>query len=308
MDTVLEQVNKVFREGAVPLDEAGYLCQLGPLFGEHRPLILFLADAGGRVQAAHDLGSGMDLEVARRVAAAAHSRLRHKDSEDLCLFESDFSGQACCAFGLYLSPLPDGEMLGGLLAAAGNLHGELREIASALRSVRPAGLDGNVRTTEDADAADAGPALAQRTGNLAQLPGRRDCAGRRRTRDPAPGRTRPAQRRAVVRGQRSRQPRQEPVPGQHEPRDPHAAHGNPRIHGTPPQRRFRGKPEGAGRLPGDDSRQRQSPPGTHQRHPGSLQDRSRPNRCRARSPRRRRPLSPRSCRPCGSGLATRVSA
>jgi signal transduction histidine kinase/DNA-binding NarL/FixJ family response regulator/HPt (histidine-containing phosphotransfer) domain-containing protein len=130
MDTILEQIDKMFCDGAVPLDEAGYLCQLSSLFGEQRPLILFLADAGGSVQAAHDLGSGIDLEVARQVAAAAHSRLRH---EDLCLFESDFQGQAFYAFGLQLSPPPDGEMLGGLLAVAESPQGELREIASALR-------------------------------------------------------------------------------------------------------------------------------------------------------------------------------
>ena len=83
-------------------------------------------------------------------------------------------------------------------------------------------------------------------------------------------------------GARGREPAQEPVPGQHEPRAAHPAQRDPRLHRAPDRRDLRrAGPEGR-RRHGADRPERQAPPRSDQRRPRSLEDRGRPARARAR--------------------------
>ncbi|TXC67094.1 response regulator [Piscinibacter aquaticus] len=79
---------------------------------------------------------------------------------------------------------------------------------------------------------------------------------------------------------RGRQPREERVPRQHQPRDPHAAQrpGRPRAAGAPA--RSRRRPPGA--VPRADRRERRDPVGDHLRRARPVEDRGRQARCGTR--------------------------
>ena len=113
--------------------------------------------------------------------------------------------------------------------------------------------------------------------------GRHDLDRRRRDRAPP---DRPGAGRGARRG-RGRQPRQERLPRQHQPRDPHAAQ-RPLGPGQP------GHAAGARRhappaVPGADSRQRAEPGGHHLRHPRPVEDRGRQVQHRGRALQPARP-------------------
>ena len=89
-------------------------------------------------------------------------------------------------------------------------------------------------------------------------------------------------------GHGGRQPRQERVSGQHEPRNPHAAQRHPRVHRTVDPRGRRRRPRRTPGVPPDDPPQRTAPPGADQRHPRPVEDRGRAAGGRADPPARPR--------------------
>ena len=113
---------------------------------------------------------------------------------------------------------------------------------------------------------------ARRSGD----PGRAAGEGSRRAQA---GRGRSARGQGSGRGE---QPGEERVPGQHEPRDSHAAHRHPRLHRRAAGRRRRRRHGQADRVSHDDPGQRQASADGDQRHSGPVEDRVGPRRVRAR--------------------------
>jgi two-component system, sensor histidine kinase len=130
MDMILDELNRLLGEDPVPRDDQGYLSHVGELLDGLHPALLFLADAGGAGQAAHDLGSGTDLEVAREIAREISAGFRQGDHY---VARRDVQGQVHTVFGLRLSPADGGEFLGGLWPAAGGAESGLRRHPLALR-------------------------------------------------------------------------------------------------------------------------------------------------------------------------------
>ena len=147
---------------------------------------------------------------------------------------------------------------------------------------RAAGKDAQVQ--HDAAAADGRRRTADVHRQLVARPGKQRPVSRRagefRRRDgPRRERMRAAQ---GCRIGRRRQPHQERVPGQHEPRDPHPDERDPRFHRRLASR-FRSRRADPPALPGHHPFQRQAPPGTDQRYSRPVQNRGRSPGDRAQS-------------------------
>ena len=284
MRNTLDELERLFQENAVPRDETGQLRVLATLLAEQRPLLLFLAAADGGVKAADDFGSSAELSLARELAgkAAAH------DAAEPPVWTTLVAGQPRRAFGLRLEDRPDSALLGGLLAdsddrpalppatlgalrVAGRLAwwGVQHDETNARLQKRVQHLTAEHETFKTAHTEALVRAIEEHEQRLREEQERLSDG-------------------AAVRGHRSRQPGQERVPGQHEPRDPHAADRHPRLHRPAAQR---GRTTATSRAPATTWRtihtQRQAPAGADQRHPRPLQDRGRPDGGRARSAARR---------------------
>ena len=129
MDTIVQKLDRWFCDGPVTRDEAGYLAELAALFGEPRPMMLFVAGADGAVLAADDLGSRLDLRIARDAAAVICPRLR---SEARCVAATDVEGRSAAVFGLRLSSAADSDVLGAIFAPGPSKEIDCQQVAQGL--------------------------------------------------------------------------------------------------------------------------------------------------------------------------------
>ena len=110
MDSLFEVIESYFDGEEVPRDETGCLARVAKLMEGNRPLLLFLADAQGRVKAAAGLSPKVDSAVVRLLAAELFPCLA---SEETCIREKTLDGQACHAFAVRLNGDGEPGMLGG---------------------------------------------------------------------------------------------------------------------------------------------------------------------------------------------------
>ena len=133
----------------------------------------------------------------------------------------------------------------------------------------------------------------------------------RRARD-APGDARAEGRRAHHRARggaqrrAAREPLEERLPGQHEPRDPHADDRDPGLRGPPARRRDAAR-RGAAAPARDRAPQRRPPARRAERHPRPVEDRGRPARGRADPDEPRAHRVARSRRSCACAPTRRAS-
>jgi signal transduction histidine kinase/CheY-like chemotaxis protein/HPt (histidine-containing phosphotransfer) domain-containing protein len=115
MVNILRDVERYYDNGAVRTDESGCLSNLAPILARTPPVLLFLAAADGTVQAAHDLGSGTPLALARQLAkeAAASNPGRALHRWTACADHRKYA-----AFAVRLGVSAEHAILGGLLGEA----------------------------------------------------------------------------------------------------------------------------------------------------------------------------------------------
>ena len=130
MANILRDVERYYDNGAVRTDDTGCLSNLAPILAPTPPVLLFLAAADGTVQAAHDLGSGTPLSLARQLAReAATLNPGHALHQWTALAE----GRNYLVFAVRLGASAEQAILGGILGNDADAEATLHSRAAALQ-------------------------------------------------------------------------------------------------------------------------------------------------------------------------------
>ncbi len=236
MERLFKDISDLLSVDDTRQDECDGLRSVSILLESLGPSIVLLADKFGTLIA-------WDGDASNRAEAAALALELsfHLSESESCRFERRTAAGPCCAFGWRLPADAEGGIVGGLLRPSTKLDVPLGHLAGPLvvcGTLAWSLLQRRARELPVAGAQSAGP---RRTRHAEGFAGRGDRGGHRRARRAdsrraglcriprTRGRTALQRLGAGQGGRRGRQPGQERIPGQHEPRDSHAHDGHPGL-------------------------------------------------------------------------------
>jgi signal transduction histidine kinase/FixJ family two-component response regulator len=109
---MFHDLNQLFVAAEIPCDETGCLGHVSEMLTEFGPSLILLAGCSAQVIAVDQIGLATHGEEAAEVAARLEEGLR---TQRACFFEYSSGKGARLAFGVRLSPLTVGSVLGGLV-------------------------------------------------------------------------------------------------------------------------------------------------------------------------------------------------